>query len=382
MRVGTLLLAVSLPLLFVSACASAASPTQLTPGTARPSSTAVSKASQPSSQVTFAGKTITVVVPLSAGGGTDIVARVVARHLPKFLPGNPTMIVRNMPGADATIGSNYAYFSKPDGLTILASSGTVLLSQLFGNAGARYDVRKMPAFVSFATAALYYTKTSIVSRPEDILKAKGVVFGTSAGGNGYGFLYSVEVLGMPVEKVVLAYTGVGDARRAFLAGEINSSTESGSGWNDFMKPYADKGDIVPLFQTGLLSGTGDLIKDPSLPTNVITVKELHEKVHAKSPSGLSWDAYKSFVAANFNYLKTYLLSPGTPDSIVRAYWDASTAMLKDTDFHKVADPTLGQGILSVAGEAADKEFKQNYQVDPKIVEWLKGTALKYGIVIS
>ncbi|MBI2858418.1 MAG: hypothetical protein HYX90_05000, partial [Chloroflexi bacterium] len=81
-------------------------------------STPASSPVMPSGGFTFAGKTIDLIVPSGAGGGLDLTARVYAKILPRYLPGNPAIVVKNMPGGGATIGGNYFYNAKPDGLTL------------------------------------------------------------------------------------------------------------------------------------------------------------------------------------------------------------------------------------------------------------------------
>ena len=67
----------------------------------------------------YEGKVIKIVVALLPGGGYDRIARIFAKHLPKYIPGKPTIIVENMPGASSMVGANYIYnVAKPDGLTI------------------------------------------------------------------------------------------------------------------------------------------------------------------------------------------------------------------------------------------------------------------------
>ncbi len=79
----------------------------------------------------FKGKTIEIVVPMAAGGGADIGARFLSNWLPKFIPGNPLVIVVNMPGANGMLGSNHVYnVAKKDGTTMLNTSGAVNLISL------------------------------------------------------------------------------------------------------------------------------------------------------------------------------------------------------------------------------------------------------------
>jgi tripartite-type tricarboxylate transporter receptor subunit TctC len=91
----------------------------------------------------FDGKTVRIVVGFSAGGGFDAYARAIARHLGKHIPGKPTIIVDNMPGAGSLIAANFTYNqAKPDGLTIGHFIGGVVVGQLLGNPGAQFDSQK------------------------------------------------------------------------------------------------------------------------------------------------------------------------------------------------------------------------------------------------
>src|SRR3954469_12024312 len=79
----------------------------------------------------FQGKTVTIVVGFKPGGGYDATARLLARYLPKYLPGTPTVIVQNMPGANSLIAANYVYAAaKPDGLTIGTFNRNLVIGQL------------------------------------------------------------------------------------------------------------------------------------------------------------------------------------------------------------------------------------------------------------
>lgn len=91
----------------------------------------------------YQGKTIRIIVGFTAGGFFDLWARLIARHMPKHIPGNPTMIVQNMPGAGSVIAANYVHnVAKPDGLTVVMPINTLYLDQLVGRAQVNFDVRK------------------------------------------------------------------------------------------------------------------------------------------------------------------------------------------------------------------------------------------------
>ena len=91
-------------------------------------------------QVTFRGKTITMIVGSQAGGGTDATGRLMAPFLAKYLPGNPTVIVENRPGADGIVALNYFVQQvKPDGLTVAAGDSPQIDPIRYRAPQSRYD---------------------------------------------------------------------------------------------------------------------------------------------------------------------------------------------------------------------------------------------------
>ena len=91
----------------------------------------------------YQGKTIRIIVGFASGGLADRWARLLARYMPKYLPGNPDMIVQTMPGGGSLIASNYVYnIAKPDGLTVGMPNAALYLDQLVGRQEVKFDVRK------------------------------------------------------------------------------------------------------------------------------------------------------------------------------------------------------------------------------------------------
>ncbi len=377
----------SLVLILLLACGPGPAATPSPTTKAPPSPTAPGQTTKPapsptSAAISFAGRTITIVLPYTAGGGTDVTARVYAMYLPKWLPGKPGMLVRNMPGGAGSIGSNHVYSAKPDGMTALVSSGSVHLYPLAGTKSHRYDLLKMPTIVGSPTGGVFYVKAGVISKPEDAPKAKGLVFGYSTGSGAWIFPTAKELLNLPVDKVILAYGGESDAFRAFLAGEVNLSFGTTTMYQDSVAPFVAKGEVMPLFQTGLLDEKGNVIKEPGLPADIPTVKEVYEKIYGKSPSGMAWDAYKAVVAAGRNYDRVMFLTPGTPDEIVKAYWAAAEAMIKDSQFLATMAPLAGKDTRWGAGEAYQKEFRLNYGMKPEVRDWFRSILPKYGVVVE
>ena len=91
----------------------------------------------------YKGQSIKIIVGFTSGGFYDRWSRLLARYVPKYIPGNPEMVVQNMPGAGGLIAANHVYsVAKPDGLTIGMLSYGIYLDQLVGRKEVQYDVRK------------------------------------------------------------------------------------------------------------------------------------------------------------------------------------------------------------------------------------------------
>ena len=88
----------------------------------------------------YQGKTLTIVVGFTPGGAVDLWARVVARHWPKYIPGNPDIIVQNMPGGGSMVAANYVNgVAKPDGLTLASIAPALYFDQLIGRKEVQFD---------------------------------------------------------------------------------------------------------------------------------------------------------------------------------------------------------------------------------------------------
>ena len=91
----------------------------------------------------YEGKVLVIICYAPPGGGYDFYARLLARHMPKYIPGKPRVVVKNMPGAGGIVAANYIYNQvKPNGLTIGAFSGMLHIMQTVGLPGIKYDMRK------------------------------------------------------------------------------------------------------------------------------------------------------------------------------------------------------------------------------------------------
>ena len=330
----------------------------------------------------FEGKIIKFVVSFSAGGGTDIFARMVSRHLGKFVPGKPKIVIRNIPGGGGVIGANFAWSAKPDGKTILATAGTNVMSNILRPKGSDFLLQEMQPIYSSPSGLVYYASTKLISESKDFLTVKGVIFGHDSitGGPGGGFIWAIELLGLKPEKLIWGYGGGGPSRLAFISGETNTCGESTLGYNSAMKPYVEKGEAIPIYQSGILDENGNVVREPSAP-DVPTPNELYEQIHGKKPSGHYLEAYKLLVGSR-TYGKALLLPKNTPADIVDIFHQAVARMNNDPIFLKESEK-LNPGAPHFFGKRLIRNYPAGVSGSEEIVEFMKKILReKYKVVLD
>jgi tripartite-type tricarboxylate transporter receptor subunit TctC len=217
----------------------------------------------------YAGKTLTIVVGYKTGGGYDATARLLARHLPKHIPGKPTVIVQNMPGANSLIAANHVYsVAKPDGLTIGTFNRNLPIAQLTGVQGVKFDMTKFAWIGSAASeSTILAIRTDLPYRSfEDLKKAdKPIVIGaTGPGANTYDFpLLLKELLGANL-KIVSGYSSSSDIMLAIERKEVDGRAGSFSS----IRPFIDRDLVRPVVRARATEpGIDQLPVDESLAPN-------------------------------------------------------------------------------------------------------------------
>ncbi|MDI7259739.1 MAG: hypothetical protein QME90_07450 [Thermodesulfobacteriota bacterium] len=329
----------------------------------------------------YKGKAIVIVVSNTAGGGNDIFARLVSRYIGKFIPGNPGIVVRNMPGGGQLIGPNYVWTSKPDGLTWFIASATTIMSNMTRPKGTEFKLEEMPPIYGSSIGAVFFCRRGFIKEPKDIVTAKGLIWGHDAptGGLSSAFIWAKELLGFQTAKTIFGYSGSGAARLAFLSGEVNFSAESIISYNTVMKSYVDKGEVVPVFQTGLLDAEGNIKREPAAP-DVPTVPELYEQIHGKKPFGPVLEAYKLVVGGSRTYAKVIVLPKGTPAEILSVLNKAIAEMVKDPKYLNEYEKE-NSGSPHLLGATLVKGYPVGVSRHKEVVELIKKTYTeRYGVV--
>jgi len=238
----------------------------------------------------YSGKTVSIVAGFAPGGTIDIRARLFARHLSKYIPGNPAIVVQNTVGAGGLVAANNVFsVAKPDGLTLLHfPSSTVMNTFLTSSSNVKYDIRQVPIIWlgsdSWLTVA--NPNTTGLKKAQDILK---VSMPLRVGGSGVSSLRSIrpklalELYGVD-HTWVNGYKGSSDLLLAFEKGEIHMFEDPQDGYHANVQPREKSGTAAVLWQTGII-GTDESFTRSKLLPHVPNLDEVLPKEKNTDPAG-------------------------------------------------------------------------------------------------
>ena len=174
----------------------------------------------------FKGKTVTFIVPTAPGGGYDTYSRLIARHIGRFLPGQPTVVAQNMPGAGGIRAANYLYNVAPkDGTVIAMLDQAVHLDHILGTPGLNADPARFNWIGRLLSnsAVLYAWHTARVKKIEDVFSHELIV-STSGTASRLNWTVLNNVVGTKF-KIITGYKGTTDSRLAMLRGEVDALSQ-------------------------------------------------------------------------------------------------------------------------------------------------------------
>ena len=323
-------------------------------------------ASSAEAQETFyQGKTITLIVGSTTGGGYDLWARHLARYYGRYIPGRPDIIVQNRPGAGSVTAANYVYrVAKPDGLTLGAILPAIYFDQLVGRDEVQFDWAKFTWIGSpEQNDILHFIRADTPYRTvEDLRNAKEPPrCGSSGTGTTGHYIPRLleEVLGMK-SKIVSGYPGGAEIDLALERGEVHC-------WSPLVatffgrEPYIGwhkKGFVRVVLQTGKK-------RDPRL-ADVPTIWELMDQY--KTPEAGKRLAQVVLTAATLG--RPIVAPPGVPVERVKNLREAYARTLKDADLLAEAKKR-GWEVDLLTGEEMESLAKEVIVQPPQVIERMK-----------
>ncbi len=306
----------------------------------------------------YKGRTITMIVNYPAGGPTDIEGRIIAQHLPAHIPGNPTIVVRNVGGAGGIIGSNQLGEASPNGDTIGFFTLDVI-AQMIGNSALRTGYADFVLIAGIECPLVVYMRKDTppgIKTATDLMKAQDFkALSLSAQNvNTVSQALSLDLLGVKFQPIP-AYRGLKEVETAILQNIGQLANSSLSGWRASVEPTMS--DVVtPLWQLSPRAKNGAYPRSAALPD-----MQTFEEFYASVTGGKS-------LAGNFKY------------EVLRAVADPQLAMFRVA----MMPPKASEEALAVMRTAfnelwKDRRFLADYaravKTEPPLVSGSEGQAI-------
>jgi tripartite-type tricarboxylate transporter receptor subunit TctC len=304
-------------------------------------------------KIDLAGQKVTLAISTPSGGGYDLYGRLVARYLGRYLPGNPTVVPQNMPGAGSLLAANWlANVAPKDGTCLAIIPSATLFENLLGNTQARFDARKFSWLISLndytAVAAAWHDTPFMTAA--DLFAQEFLVGSNAPSSDTTIWPLLLNVLIGTKTKLVRGYPGTAGIALAMERGEVQGMI--GDDWASIKanKPHWLREKKVRILMQMTAARHPDL-------SDVPTVGEF-----AKDDDNRR--VLQLFVARQ-KYGRPFLAPPGTPEPIVALYRDAFKALVSDPDFVREAEQA--QLIIKVASGQDVTALVEEIHASPKPV---------------
>lgn len=262
----------------------------------------------------YQGKVLRMIVGFSPGGGYDRMTRLLAKYLPKHIPGKPTIIVENMGGASSVIAANYLYaIAKPNGLTIGTFNRARPFAPVIKLEGIKFDIMKYSWIGSTAVESTVFSiRTDLPYKTaQDLLKSKQVIAMGCSGTGTSDYQFSLllkEFLGLNLNMVIYP-----SSAECMLAIE-RKEADGRAGSYTSLKPYIERGLVRPLIRS-------------RVPDKGIEQLPINEDLTTDKKAKTIMAMYSAADLIG----RPYVAPPGTPAEIMKILRESFAKVTKDPD---------------------------------------------------
>lgn len=323
----------------------------------------------------YTGKRLVILANYDPGGPTDIEARLIARHIGRHIPGQPTIIVQNMAGAAGLIGTKYVGEKGPkDGTMVGYFSGA---AQRFASNPERFAVDYLTyEFIAVVpNGRVHFVRSGVkpgIKTAADILKAEGLVVGGlgADGPKDIAMRLTLEMLGVP-HKYVTGYNSSSRAMLAMQRGEIDFFADSPPVWVGQVVPtLVAKGEAIGVWLDPAFDGKQFQLPRPLKGIGVPPFHEVYRALKGGQPSGPLWDAYLSILTVNGTMYRMMAMPPGTPQQAVSALRVAMAKLNDDKDYLEEAHKAIGEAPEYVAHAGLNEDVRKALTIPSAIKSFL------------
>ncbi len=325
----------------------------------------------------FSGQVVTMIVNYSAGGPTDVDARIVARHLPKYLQGVSGVVVRNVGGAGGNIGVNQLGEAPAKDRMNIGFFTWDPMDQLNGVPSLRVRYNDLKFIAGFKQVSLLYIRRDTapgITKSADVAKARLFRAGALSPTNQatLRMRLALDLLGAKYE-IIPGYKGLRDIEVAVRQGDIQVTHNSLSGWYTAVKPaLVDTGIVLPLIQYDYTRPDGSLGRSPDA-ADVPAFLEVYKEVWGKDamPSGEKWQALQLVSKIMDSMGRTVFMPPNAPAAAVEEMRGAMEKLAKDPEFIADYEKVVKFKPRFIVGAEGERIIAELGNVQPSFVNFLR-----------
>jgi tripartite-type tricarboxylate transporter receptor subunit TctC len=316
----------------------------------------------------YKGKTITMIINYPAGGPSDIEGRIVAHHLPAHIPGNPTIVIRNVGGAGGIIGSNQLGEAPPNGESI-GFFTLDMVAQIVGNPSIRVSYHDFVLIAGVENPLVVYMRRDTppgIKVASDIMKTNGfkALSLNVQNSNTMNQAFMLDLLGVKSQPVP-AYRGLKEVETAIMQNLGQLANTSLPGWTGSIAPTMSDV-VIPLWQLAPRGKDGGTPRSKALP-NMPTFEEFYALVHeGKKPGGMMYEALRAEADPQLAMFRTALMPPKTPDEAVAVMRSAFIELSRDADFIRDYSNVVKTEPILVSGEEGQQLLAAVGKIRPEI----------------
>jgi tripartite-type tricarboxylate transporter receptor subunit TctC len=337
-------------------------------------------AASPASAQFYKDKTLTLLVNYAAGGNADTEARVYQRHLSKYIPGKPTVIIRNVAGAGGATAMNHLGLGiglQNDGMTVgyFTMSAT---SSIIDDPVLKIKTTDFIPIVAATGWNVVYARKDIVpggySKPADFLRAENVFAGgySRATSHDTRLRLALEIMEKPY-TMVTGFPGTAQINKAMLQNEVNFTGSSLPGFQTQAVPQIiNPGLGVVLFHHPVIGPDGKAQGNPSLEKQgMITFYQFYKEAFGREPTGAKYQALFLMNDISTKMQRGVFLPKGSPMEAANDLRQAFHALKKDKDFVADYKKITAEEPDLVKAEEVERIFERMRHVDPEVKKVLK-----------
>jgi tripartite-type tricarboxylate transporter receptor subunit TctC len=326
----------------------------------------------------YAGKQLTILVNYDPGGPTDLEARLLSRHLGRYIAGNPRIIVQNMGGAAGLIGTKYLGEVAPrDGTMMGYFTGA---TQRYVSNPERFNVdfRTYEFIAVLPSGRIHFMRTDVrpgIKSAADVIKGENIV----VGGLGpqqpkdMAMRLTLDMLGARYTYVT-GYNSSAQAMIALQRGEISYYADSPPLYKTKIEPQVKEGTLIPVFYDPGFDGTNFSVPAYMKDHAILPFHDLHKSIKGTMPSGQLWEAYKSMLLVNGTMYRMISLPPTAPRDAVNALRAAVVKLAADKKYIEEALKLMGDAPEYVTSATLNDDVRKALTINPELKDFMEAYA--------